>query len=94
MVQIPERMPKLTARQEEVLRFYAEYFLRHRDWPTQREAAENLEIASTNVQPFVRPLLEKGYVQKLAQNTRRNYELTTKGWEKAQQLGVDVRQAS
>ena len=83
-------LPKLPPRQEEVLRFIARFFVKHRHMPTQREICQELQVNSTSAAPYVNPLMKKGYLNRIDETARtvgRNFELTELAVEKLKLLG-------
>lgn len=74
-------LPALTAKQHTFLEAVLKYFGRHRHYPTQRELAEIIGIRSTNVEAYLKPLVEKGYISREPRR-RRNIRLTSNALEK------------
>lgn len=86
-------LPKLPPRQEACLTYMAQFFVKHRHMPSQREICEELGIKSTSASPYVAPLVKKGYLHRLDEASRasgRNYELTNLAVEKLKMLGVGL----
>ena len=78
--------PPLSPRQQQLLKFMWKYWADKGYWPTQREMCEALGLKSTNAGPYLRPLADKGYIQKAAE--RRGWMISTMGVEKLERLGT------
>ncbi len=78
---LAEPLPLLTEKQARCLSFIYDFFSRERDYPTHREIAVGLNIQSTNVQPYLEPLIKKGYLKR-KEDAKRNIRLTKRALEK------------
>jgi DNA-binding MarR family transcriptional regulator len=78
---LAEPLPILTEKQARCLSFIYDFFATNRDYPTHREIAEGLDIQSTNVQPYLEPLIKKGYLKR-KDDSKRNIRLTKRALEK------------
>lgn len=81
--------PSLTTRQAQVLHFIATYFLRERQYPTNREICEGCGIRSSNPTPFIEPLVKKGLLVKL-RGQRRNLRITERALPVLENLGTSL----
>lgn len=90
-------LPPLTEKQGKCLEFILNFFAEHRYYPTQREMAEAMGIKSNTAEMYLKPLQEKGYIQRQpgkkgkGKGPRRNIRLTNNALERLQKMGVDVR---
>lgn len=84
---LAEPLPVLTEKQARCHTYIYNYFARNRDYPTHREIAEGLDIQSTNVQPYLEPLVKKGYLKR-KENSKRNIRLTKRALDKLELMEV------
>lgn len=88
-VRVLHPLPMLTQRQARVLLFVAEYYVKHRVYPTNREVCEGCDIRSSNPAPFIGPLVAKGLLARLP-GQRRNLRLTEAALGVLESWGVGV----
>jgi DNA-binding MarR family transcriptional regulator len=80
-------LPLLTNKQADCLTYIFRFFVTHRDYPTHREIAEAMSVHSTNVLPYLRPLINKGYIKR-NNSAKRNIRLTGQAWRKLKLMGL------
>lgn len=84
-------LPALTEKQAKCLEFILNFFADNRFYPTQREVAEAMDIKSTTAEMYLKPLVQKGYLEREpGKKRRRNIRLTGDGLKRLQIMGVDV----
>jgi DNA-binding MarR family transcriptional regulator len=81
-------LPLLTVKQEDCLSYIFKFFITHRDYPTHREIAEAMKIQSTNVTPYLQPLIRKGYIRRRKSDAKRNIRLTGQALQKLRLMGL------
>lgn len=85
-----EPLPSLSTRQADVLLFVGQYFAVHRQAPVHAEIREHLELSDrTNVGPYLRPLFERGYLEKAGTGIRGRMKLTPLGIDRLKVLLAD-----
>jgi len=80
-------LPLLTNKQADCLTYIFRFFVTHRDYPTHREIAEAMSVHSTNVSPYLRPLINKGYIRR-NDAAKRNIRLTHRALQKLRLMGL------
>ena len=80
-------LPLLTNKQADCLTYIFRFLVTHRDYPTHREIAEAMRVHSTNVLPYLRPLINKGYLKR-NNSAKRNIRLTGQAWRKLKLMGL------
>jgi len=85
---IPPEMPRLTARQLEILTFLYSYYIKNRFYPTQREIAGGVGLATNNCGAYIQPLIRKGYLERRSLSRGRNLAFTALGLERLKIEGV------
>lgn len=84
-------LPALTEKQGECLLFIFNYYAEHRHFPTHREIARAMGIASTTAAMYIDPLVEKGYLKRAGKGrAARNIRVTVDGLERLRMMGVSV----
>ena len=79
-VSILQPIQTLTPRQSETLLFVGQYFARHHEMPSHAELREYLQLsAQTNVGPYLRPLFERGLLEKADASVKGRMRLTPAG---------------
>ncbi|MHA0036779.1 LexA family protein [Deinococcus sp. PESE-13] len=82
-----EPMPALSKRQAEVLLFVGQYFARHHEMPSHAEIREQLQLGpQTNVGPYLRPLFERGYLERAGSSVKGRMRLTNSGLDRMEGL--------
>ena len=77
MSDVLEPLPSLTRRQEEILMFVGHTYARRRQAPLLTEIREHLGLSKrTNIEPYLLPLYEKGYLLSGPRFGRRALQLT------------------
>jgi DNA-binding MarR family transcriptional regulator len=84
-------LPPLTIKQTECLKFIMEYFLDRRYYPTQREVAEAMNLNSSTAESYLKPLIQKGYLER-GPHRRRNIRLTEAAVDKLELMGMEIRE--
>ncbi len=83
-------LPPLTEKQGKCLEYILNYFIEHRYYPTQREVARAMKIASTNAEVHIEPLERKGYLVRDS-GKRRNIRLTQEALKRLELNGINVQ---
>jgi DNA-binding MarR family transcriptional regulator len=84
-------LPPLTNKQAECLKFVMKFFLDRRYYPTQREVAEAMTLNSSTAESYLKPLIQKGYLER-GPHRRRNIRLTTAAVDKLELEGMKIRE--
>ena len=73
--QLLEPLPTLTERQAELLLFIGQHFAVHRQCPPPAALRAYLAVGDrTNTEPYLRPLLGRGYLERTGRYTTRMYK--------------------
>ena len=88
MAKLATPLPRLTARQEDVIRFIYGYYESTLSYPTKSQISQNFGVRSNNTMAMVQPLFKKGYLKALP--GRGLYEFTANGIRKLQVLGIKI----
>jgi hypothetical protein len=86
-----KELPSLTLAQRKCLEVILDFFIQHRYYPTHREILEQMGINGDNADPYVKPLVKKGYLVRVAR-MQRSIRLTSDACERLQLEGVDVEE--
>jgi DNA-binding MarR family transcriptional regulator len=84
-------LPPLTEKQAECLKYIMSYFLDRRYYPTQREVAEVMCLNSSTAESYLKPLIQKGYLER-GPHRRRNIRLTAAAVDKLELEGMRIRE--
>jgi DNA-binding MarR family transcriptional regulator len=85
---MPPEMPRLTARQLQILKFLFSYYTQNRYYPTQREIAKGVKLSTNNCGAYIDPLIRKGYLERRSLSKGRNLAFTALGLERLKMEGV------
>ena len=88
MARLIDPLPTLTPRQEDILRYIFTHFRETLSYPTKSQICRNFKAKSNNTAALVNPLFKKGILRRLS--GRGQYELSEKGVEKIQRMGIRV----
>src|SRR5882724_11019607 len=67
---VVDDFPVLPRRQKETLLFILRFWRQERVMPTLREISAGIKLSSSNPQPYIRPLITKGYLHRGPTATR------------------------
>jgi DNA-binding MarR family transcriptional regulator len=84
-------LPPLTNKQAACLKFVMSFFLERKYYPTQREVAEAMALSSSTAESYLKPLIQKGYLER-GPHCRRNIRLTTAAVDKLELDGMKIRE--
>ena len=88
--QLPDALPPLTPKQQQVLIYLLEYYLANRFYPTNREVMQYLGVKGTTAAAYINPLQAKGYVQKVVTGGMgRNLRITNQGLDYLRNLNLE-----
>jgi len=94
MPDLLEPLLALTERQADVLLYIGQYFALNRELPTHAELRAHLQLGErTNVAPYLRQLIDRGYLEKTGAQVRGRIKLTQQGIERLAVLLEDKDRA-
>lgn len=84
-----EVLPALSEKQSKCLEFIFNFYRERRHFPTHREIAQAMGSSATTAAMYIDPLVEKGYLTRVAEKGR-NIRITVDGLERLRLQGVSM----